>query len=106
MSNNFIDLNIPPRSRVSKKKIEASDPRSHMMTPLILSAAFEQYSEKSNDVFLRLKFEMFAKSYGFDLYPRSLTFGFEKGNTLSSTFEAGRMNNSPFPIFSIGRLKN
>ena len=48
--NNFIDLDTPPRSRVSKEKTEANDLRSHMMMPPVLPGPFEHHHEEPEDV--------------------------------------------------------
>ena len=48
--NNFIDLDTPPRSRVSKKKTEANDFRSRMMMPPVFPGPFEHHHEEPDDV--------------------------------------------------------
>ena len=50
MVNNFIDLDTPPRSRVSKEKTEANDLRSRMMTPPVPPEPFEHHHEEPDDV--------------------------------------------------------
>ena len=50
MVNNFIDLDTPPRFRVSKEKTEANDLRSRMVMPPVLLGPFEHHHEEPDDV--------------------------------------------------------